>query len=460
MSREQGQQLIPGDLTQRTLTSRIAGLVLDRRPRPGWRVGFVVSGLLTLVLLGGLAHLFTTGVGIFGINIPVAWGMPIVNTIWWIGIAHAGTLISAVLLLTRQPWRASINRLAEAMAMFAIVCAGIYPLIHLGRPWLAYYLLPYPDSLGLWPQWRSPLVWDFFAIATYLIFTTCFLYLSLLPDFATLRDRALGRGRQLFYGVLALGWRNSARHWARYEKANQVLAVVAAPIVVSVTGIISLDLAISIVPGFHFTIFPPYFVAGALFSGFATVSMLAIIMRSVFGLRDLITRRHLDYLGRMMLLFALVVGYAYSQEMFTAWYTGDEYYRYLMIDRWTGPYAPIWWGMIFCNVVLVQLLWFRNVRRSPLWLFVLALTSNLGMWLERFQIVFTSTHAEFMPSTWDTIWPTGWDWLLYAGTLGLFTFLMFVFVRLAPVVSMHDMRTAMRERSQPESTDHERARHE
>ncbi|MFW5825211.1 MAG: NrfD/PsrC family molybdoenzyme membrane anchor subunit, partial [Marinobacter sp.] len=299
---------------------------------------------------------------------------------------------------------------------------------------------PYPDTLDLWPQWRSPLVWDFFAIGTYLIFTMSFLFLSLLPDFATLRDRARSRATQLFYGVLALGWRNSANHWARYERANQVMAVIAAPVVVSVTGIISLDLAVSVVPGFHFTIFPPYFVAGALFSGFATVALLAVIMRSLFGLRELITRRHLDYLGRMMLLFALVVGYAYTQEMFTAWYSGDEYYRMVSVDRWTGPYAPAWWGMIVCNVVLVQALWFRRVRRSPPALFVLAITSNVGMWLERFQIVFTSTHADFMPSAWDTVWPTGWDWLIYAGTLGLFTLMLLVFVRLAPVVSMHDMR--------------------
>lgn len=445
MARSGADSLLPEDIDHRGVTGRISGLVLSRRAGAAWWLGILATGCLTLALLAGMVYLFNVGVGIFGINVPVAWGVPIVNTIWWIGIAHAGTLISAALLLTRQPWRASINRLAEAMAMFAIICAGLYPLIHLGRPWLAYYLLPYPDTLGLWPQWRSPLVWDFFAIATYLVFTFCFLYLSLLPDFASLRDRAVSRGRQVFYGILALGWRNSARHWQRYERANQVMAVVAGPIVVSVTGIISLDLAVSIVPGFHFTIFPPYFVAGALFSGFATVAMLAVLVRSLLGLGDLITRRHLDYLGRMMLLFGLVVAYAYSQEIFTAWYTGDEYYRYLYIDRWTGPYAPAWWGMFVCNVVLVQLLWWRRVRRSPLALFALALTSNLGMWLERFQIVFTSTHADFMPSAWDTVWPTAWDWLLYAGTLGLFALLLLVFVRLAPVVSMHDMRVRVHE---------------
>lgn len=448
MAREPEPPLMPVGLTHGAVTEWISGLVLEQRAPGAWKVAFVISASLALMFFAVLEVVFTTGVGLFGINIPVAWGFPIVNTIWWIGIAHAGTLISAALLLTRQRWRASINRLAEAMAMFAIICAGIYPIIHLGRPWLAYYLLPYPDTLDLWPQWRSPLVWDFFAIATYLIFTMSFLYLSLLPDFATLRDRAKARFAQVFYGVLALGWRNSAIHWARYERANMVMAAVAAPIVVSVTGIISLDLAVSIIPGFHFTIFPPYFVAGALFSGFSTVALLAVVMRSMFGLKELITRRHLDYLGRMMLLFALVVDYAYTQEMFTAWYSGESFYRTVILDRWTGPYAPIWWSMIVCNVVLVQLLWFRRIRRSPLAILGLAITSNIGMWLERFQIVFTSTHADFMPSAWDVAWPTAWDWLVYGGSLGLFTVLMLIFVRLAPLVSMHDMRASIHEEDQ------------
>ncbi|MEH6564329.1 MAG: NrfD/PsrC family molybdoenzyme membrane anchor subunit [Halopseudomonas sp.] len=444
------QPLIPPDLTHADISRRISDLVLNQPSPRAWKLALVISGLLTLMLLAGLGAVFSAGVGLFGINIPVAWGMPIVNTIWWIGIAHAGTLISAVLLLTRQPWRASINRLAEAMAMVAIICAGIYPFLHLGRPWLAYYLLPYPDSMDLWPQWRSPLVWDFFAIAGYLVFTFCFLYLSLLPDFATLRDRARTRAVQLIYAVLALGWRSSAIHWARYERANRIMAALAAPIVFSVTGILSLDLAVSIVPGFHFTIFPPYFVAGALFSGFATVAMLAVSMRSLFGLQDLITRTHLDYLGRMMLVFALVVDYAYLQEMFTAWYSADEFYRAVYLDRWSGPYAPVWWGMILCNVMAAQLLWFSSVRRLPWALFSLGVIGNLGMWLERFQIVYTSTHADFMPSAWDSIWPTTWDWAIYAGTLGLFTLVLLIFVRIAPLVSMHDMRKQIHRRRQHE----------
>lgn len=444
-----GEPLVPPGLTYASLTGRIAAQVLYQRTPISWWIAFIVSGLFALTGIVLVSFVFAIGVGLFGINIPVAWGLPIVNTIWWIGIAHAGTLISGMLLLTRQQWRDSINRLAEAMAMFAIMMAGAYPLIHLGRPWFFYYLLPYPNTMELWPQWRSPLVWDFFAIATYLIYTTLFLYISLLPDLATLRDRARRRGWQVFYGLLALGWRNSAVHWARYERAVLVLAAVSAPIVLSVTGIISLDLAVTIVPGYHFTIFPPYFVAGALYSGFATVAILAIVFRSMFKLHDLITLRHLDYIGRLMLVFVLVVDYAYSQEMFMAWYSGTEYYYRVYIDRWTGPYAPVWWAMFALNVVLAQLLWFRRVRRSPLLLLLLAIAADIGMFLERFQIVFTSTHADYMPSAWGTIWPTIWDWMIFLGTLSLFTLLLLVLIRLTPLISLHDMRHLMHKRSRP-----------
>jgi len=434
------EPLLPATLTHGGLTDWISGLILDRPAPRSWFVGFGLCALLTLIFFSTLTYLFSVGVGIFGLNIPVAWGLPIVNTIWWIGIAHAGTLISAVLLLTRQDWRASINRFAEAMSMFAIVCAGMYPLIHLGRPWFFYYILPYPNTMDLWPQWRSPLVWDFFAITMYLLFTMSFMYLSLLPDLATLRDRAKSTFGRVSYAVLALGWRGDAVHWARYQKATLILAGCAAPIVAAVTGIVSLDLAVSIVPGFHFTIFPPYFVAGALFSGFATVALLAVVLRWMFSLHDIVTPTHLDYLGRMILVFAMIVDYAYTQEMFTAWYSGEDFYRYVYVDRMTGPYAPVWWSMIFCNVVLVQLLWFRGVRRNPLAIALLAVVVDIGMWLERFQIVFTSTHADYMPSNWNVIWPTFWDWTVYLGSLGLFGFMMLIFLRLMPLISLHDMR--------------------
>lgn len=449
LSELERDQLVPDGLTHRGITQRIAAIVL-RQPAPlAWLIGVSICGGLTLIYVVSLWYLFSVGVGIFGINIPVAWGLPIAMTIWWIGIAHAGTLISAVLLLTRQPWRASINRFAEGMAMFAIVCAGMYPLIHLGRPWLFFYVMPYPNTMNLWPQWRSPLVWDFFAILMYLLFTMTFLYMSLLPDMATMRDQAKSRAVKVFYGLLALGWRGSATHWARYEKATLILAGCAAPIVCFVTGTISMDLAVTIVPGYHFAIFPPYFVCGALLSGFATVGLLAVILRWMFSLKDIVTRVHLDYIGRIMLVFGMIVDYAYTQEMFMAWYSGEPFYRYVYIDRiWAGPYAPAWWGMILCNVVLMQLLWFKRVRRSPVAMLFMTIVVNTGMWLERFQIVFTSTHADYMPSQWSTVWPTTWDWLVYAGSLGVFGFLMLLFVRVMPLISLHDMRALLAQRKQ------------
>ncbi len=429
-----------------SISDHLSALVLTRRSPLGWWLWLAIASALAMVFFATITYLFWAGVGIFGLNIPVGWAFPIVNTIWWIGIAHAGTLISAVLLLTRQPWRAPINRLAEAMAMFAIVQAGLFPILHLGRPWFFYYLLPYPNLEDLWPQWKSPLVWDFFAIATYLIFTLSFIYASLLPDLATLRDRAQGRFGQICYGILALGWTGSASQWYRYEQVYQVLAAVAAPIVVTVTGIISLDLSVSIVPGYHFTIFPPYFVCGALFSGFATVIILAVSLRSLYGLHDLITPTHIDYLARIMLAFGLIVDYAYLMEMFSAWYSGTPYYRYVYIDRWTGPYAPFWWSMIVCNVVLLQLVWFRRVRRTPWAMLLLGIVVDLGMWLERYQIVLTSTHADYMPPNWGKVWPTLADYGVQFGSIGFFFMLLLLFVRVLPMLSIRDMRELIHER--------------
>jgi molybdopterin-containing oxidoreductase family membrane subunit len=430
----------------REMNDRLAALVLERQRSLPWLVAVLCSGLLTLGFLAALVAVLAYGVGLFGVNIPVAWAFPIVNTIWWIGIAHAGTLISAVLLLTRQPWRAPVNRFAEAMAMFAVVLAGIFPLIHLGRPWFFYYLAPYPDTMKLWPQWRSPLVWDFFAISTYLLYTMTFLYTSLLPDLATLRDKAKSGAGKLFYGLLAFGWRNSAVHWHRYEQTTLVLAALAAPIVASVTGTISLDLSVSIVPGYHFTIFPPYFVAGALYSGFATVIIIAVIVRGLFRVSDIVTADHIEKLARLMLAFGLVVDYAYIMEMFTAWYSGADYYQYVYIDRWTGPYAPFWYSMIFCNVFVLQLLWFRGVRRRPMLMLVLGVVGDLGMWLERYQIVLTSTHADYVPSSWDTVWPTMTDYAVQFGSIGTFFFLLLLFIRFMPPIAIRDMREMVHDR--------------
>ena len=423
-----------------SITDKISDIVLTR---PVHWVGawlFVVSLLLTLFFFGASAWLFTRGVGIWGVDIPVAWGFAIGNFVWWIGIGHAGTFISAFLLLLRQKWRNSINRFAEAMTLFAAGIAGLWPILHLGRPWFFYWLMPYPNVMELWPQWRSPLVWDIFAISTYLIVSLLFWYVGLLPDLATLRDRAHSRARQIVYGLLALGWRGEARHWARFETAYLLLAGLAAPLVISVHTIVSLDFAIGNTPGYHSTIFPPYFVAGALFSGFAMVLTLAIPMRHFFGLEDFITLDHFDHAAKVMLATGLIVAYGYFMEVFTAFYSGDRYEIYMTTNRMAGPYAPIYWALLVCNVLAAQLLWFRRARRAPWLLFALSLVVNLGMWMERFMIVVTSLHRDFLPSAWGMFYPTGWDWGMLAGSIGFFLLLFLLFVRFLPAISIFEMR--------------------
>jgi molybdopterin-containing oxidoreductase family membrane subunit len=432
--------LLPPELDLTELSERITGLIVKEKTPRSMLVAMVFFGFLTIIYLFSISYVFKTGVGLFGLNIPVAWEFPIASTIWWIGIAHAGTLISGVLLLTRQNWRPSINRFAEAMAMFAIIFAGAYPLIHLGRPWLFYYLIPYPNTQGLWPNWKSPLIWDFFAIASYLVYTSIFLYLSILPDMATMRDRAKHRLSRIFYAVMAIGWRNSARHWARYDRANMIMAAISAPIVVAVTGTISLDLAVTIVPGYHFTIFPAYFVSGALYSGFATVVLIAVPFRSLFGLQDLITPRHIDYIAKVMLAFVLIVDYSYMCEIFTAFYSGAGYYYGVYHNRWFGYYAPVYWTTYFLNIVVPQAMWFKRVRRSIPTMFGIAVIADLGMWLERYFIVVTSTNRDYMPSAWLPKLPTGWDFAVLLGSIGGFCLLLLIFTRVVPIISIHDMR--------------------
>ncbi|HEV6968270.1 NrfD/PsrC family molybdoenzyme membrane anchor subunit [Roseateles sp.] len=428
-----------------SISDKIADLVLMRPVGLPWLIGFAVTLGGTLVLLGATAYLFMTGVGLWGINVPVAWGFAIANCVWWIGIGHAGTFISAVLLLLRQRWRTSINRFAEAMTLFAASMAGLFPVLHLGRPWFFYWLAPYPDKMNLWPQWRSPLVWDFFAIATYLIVSLLFWYLGLIPDLATLRDRAASRFKRLAYGLFALGWRGEARHWARHESAYLLLAGLATPLVVSVHSVVSLDFAIGNTPGYHSTIFPPYFVAGALFSGFAMVLTLAIPLRRAFGLHDFITDVHLDHAGKVMLATGALVAYGYATEVFTAFYSGDIYEIAMTQDRWTGAYAPVYWSMLVCNVVLPQLLWSRRMRRNALGLFLLSLVVNLGMWMERVMIVVQSTHRDFLPSSWGLFVPTLWDWAFLIGSICCFVWLFLVFIRLLPAISISEMRQLVRE---------------
>jgi len=432
----------PG-LTFASITDKISSIVLTRPTGAGWLLGFALSSALFMLFVLAVAYLLVAGVGIWGINVPVAWGFAIINFVWWIGIGHAGTLISAILLLVRQPWRTSINRFAEAMTLFAVTCAGIFPLLHLGRPWLFYWLFPYPNTMGIQPQFRSPLVWDVFAVLTYFTISLLFWFIGLIPDMATLRDRSQSRAGRVIYGILAMGWRGSAVHWHHYETAYLLLAGLATPLVVSVHTIVSFDFAISVLPGWHSTIFPPYFVAGAIFSGFAMVLTLAIPLRAVYGLHDFVTMRHLENMAKVLLATGLIVAYAYIMELFIAWYSGNEFEQYTMTNRLLGPYAPFYWGTVVCNILAPQLLWSRRIRTNVVALFVIAVVVNIGMWLERFVIVVTSLHRDFLPSSWGMYLPTVWDWATFAGTLGLFFMLFFLFIRVLPMISIAEMRAML-----------------
>ncbi|HEY3322332.1 MAG TPA: NrfD/PsrC family molybdoenzyme membrane anchor subunit [Planctomycetota bacterium] len=431
--------------TSATVTDKISAVVLTPQIRKRWLVGLLLGFSLVMLLLLAMSVVFIYGVGVWGINIPVAWAFAITNFVWWIGIGHAGTLISAILLLLRQEWRTSINRFAEAMTLFAVTCAGIFPLIHMGRPQYFYWMLPYPTTMGLWPQFRSPLVWDFFAVSSYATVSLLFWYVGLVPDLATFRDKAKNRFLRVVYGLAALGWRGSAVHWQRYQVAYLLLAGLATPLVVSVHSVVSLDFAAANMPGWHSTIFPPYFVGGAIFSGFAMVLTLAIPLRRYYGLEDFITLRHLENMGKMLLAMGMLVSYGYLMEIFMGWYGTNHFEQYTIYNRITGPYAPAFWALITCNVLTPQLLWFQRLRRSPLCLFILAFVINVGMWLERFIIVATSLARSHLPSSWGTYVPTRWDWALFAGTIGLFSFLFLLFIRVLPMISIFEMRELVTE---------------
>jgi Ni/Fe-hydrogenase subunit HybB-like protein len=431
--------LLLGDHTNASVTDEVASIVLTRfPPRLWWAFGAAFA--LFMLLCVAVSYLLAVGVGIWGVNEPVAWGFAIVNFVWWIGIGHAGTLISAVLLIMRQPWRTSINRFAEAMTLFAVACAGLFPLLHLGRPYVFYWLLPYPDTMGLWPQWRSPLVWDAFAVMTYFTVSLVFWYLGLLPDLATMRDRAGNRRVRQLFGLMSLGWLGSARHYQRYEMAYLLLGGLATPLVVSVHSIVSMDFAVAQLPGWHSTIFPPYFVAGAVYSGFAMVFTLVLPVRAIFKLHDLITERHLELMTYVMLSSGAFVAYGYLMEGFDGWLAGKSFERFAIYNRLFGPYWLATWSMLACNVFLPQLLWLRAVRRTLPLLFGLCLVINIGMWLERYVIVITSLHRDFLPSSWGMYTPTRWDFATFLGTIGLFVSLMFLFVRSLPAISMSETR--------------------
>jgi molybdopterin-containing oxidoreductase family membrane subunit len=427
-----------------TVTETVAQIPLSKRTPLGWVVGFLIGFALLNGLMVALAWLVVEGVGIWGTNVPVAWAFPIVNFVWWIGIGHAGTLISAILLLFKQQWRMSISRFAEAMTIFAVLCAAIFPVFHTGRPWLAaYWLFPYPNAMGLWPQFRSPLIWDVFAVSTYATVSVVFWYVGLIPDLATMRDRAVSRSKKVIFGFFCLGWRGASRHWHRYEVASLILAGLSTPLVLSVHTVVSFDFAVSVMPGWHTTIFPPYFVAGAIYSGFAMVLTLAIPIRAGYHLEDLITMRHIDNMAKVMLATGLIVGYGYTMEAFFAWYSANPHERFMMFNRMLGPYGWSYWLLLAINVGLVQLLWFKSVRHNTKLLFLLSLIINLGMWLERFVIVVTSLARDFVPSSWGMYYPTFWDYLTYVGTIGLFLTFFFLFIRFVPMISMFEVRTLL-----------------
>ncbi len=437
----------PG-LTYRSITEKISDVVLSGHIPTSWFVALAIGLMGIGSLTISAVVLLVVGTGIWGVTIPTGWGFAIINFVWWIGIGHAGTLISAVLHLLNQQWRTSINRFAEAMTLVAVLCAGMFPLLHTGRPWLAaYWLFPYPNTMGVWPQFRSPLIWDVFAVSTYLTVSLLFWYVGLVPDLAAMRDRAKSKIGQTIYGMLAMGWRGSALHWQRYEIAYLLLAGISTPLVVSVHSIVSFDFAVSIIPGWHTTIFPPYFVAGAVYAGFAMVFTLGIPLRSVYKLEDFITMRHIDNMAKVMLATGLFVAYGYALEAFISLvYAANDHESFMMTNRMFGPYGWSYWTLVLTNILIPQLLWFRRIRQSVGMLFLISMSINVGMWLERFVIVVTSLHRDFLPSSWGMYYPTIWDLGLFIGTLGFFLTLMLLFVRGLPAISIAEMRLLLFEK--------------
>ncbi|MEX0662303.1 MAG: NrfD/PsrC family molybdoenzyme membrane anchor subunit [Balneolaceae bacterium] len=421
----------------------ITALVTDINIRPTpklWYVAFGFANMLLLLLLSSIAYLIWEGTGIWGLNQPVGWGWAIINFVWWVGIGHAGTLISAILFLFRQDWRTAINRFAEAMTIFAVMCAGIFPAIHVGRIWVIYWVFPIPNSMSVWPNFNSPLLWDVFAVSTYFTVSLLFWYVGLVPDFATLRDRVKSKFGKIIYGIGALGWRGSNRHWWNYEKAYMILAGLATPLVLSVHTIVSFDFAVSIIPGWHTTIFPPYFVAGAVFSGFAMVLTLMIVCRKIYGLEDIMTVDHIEKMNLIILVTGSMVGFAYLMEFFIAWYSQVEYEKAIFILRAAGPYAWAYWIMITCNVLSPQFFWSKKLRRNVTFTFIISIVVNIGMWFERFVITVTSLSTDYLPSSWGYYSPTMWDVLTYIGTFGLFFTFFLLFLRFLPMVAVAELK--------------------
>ena len=431
--------------TNTSLTDKLTSIVFTKHTPKAWFAFMGVGFMLVMGLLLALTYLLLKGIGIWGNNIPVGWAFDIINFVWWIGIGHAGTLISAILLLFRQDWRMSISRSAEAMTIFAVICAAMFPIFHTGRPWLAiYWLLPYPNTMTLWPNFRSPLIWDVFAVSTYAIVSIVFWFTGLIPDLATFRDRATHPALKRIYGMLALGWRGSAKHWYRYENASLLLAGLSAPLVLSVHTVVSFDFAVAVLPGWHATIFPPYFVAGAVYAGFAMVLTLLIPLRIMYGLQNIITMHHIENMAKVMLVTGMIVVYGYACEAFFGWYSGNGYERFMLINRtWKGPMAWTYWMLLVCNFIVPQLMWSKRFRRNIPVVFLVCMFVNVGMWLERFVIIVTSLHRDFIPSSWQMYYPTRWDFLTFFGTVGLFLTLMFLFVRVMPMISIFEVKTLL-----------------
>jgi Ni/Fe-hydrogenase subunit HybB-like protein len=446
--------------TYRTINDRVSDIVLTRRIKIGWVFGFMISFAVLNIFMVAATYLIYMGPGIWGINQPIGWGFAIINFVWWIGIGHAGTLISAILLLLKQDWRNSINRFAEAMTLFAVACAGLFPVLHTGRPWLAYWLAPYPNTYAVWPQFRSPLVWDFFAVSTYGTVSLLFWYVGLIPDLASLRDRAGNIWFKRLYGILSMGWRGSARHWNRYDMAYLLLAGMSTPLVLSVHSIVSYDFAVGNVPGWHSTIFPPYFVAGAVYAGFAMVLTIAIPFRKYYHLEDYITMKHIDMMAKVMLATGLIVGYGYLMEVFFGWYSANTTERFMTWNRMFGPYWWSYWSLILFNVAIPQTMWFKKLRYNLGLVFIVCMSVSVGMWLERFVIVVTSLHRDFLPSSWGMYYPTIWDWAIYIGTIGLFFTLIFLFIRVLPAINMFEMKHLLRHKEhEAHELEHRQAAH-
>ncbi|MBX7165852.1 MAG: polysulfide reductase NrfD [Pirellulales bacterium] len=435
--------LVLGDQNLGSITETVCEIVERPRPPAIWYVLLTISGLLVLNLGAMVTYLIVTGVGVWGNTNPVGWAWDITNFVFWIGIGHAGTLISAILFLFRQGWRTSINRAAEAMTLFAVMCAGLYPGIHVGRVWVVYWMFPIPNQMQMWPQFRSPLMWDIFAISTYLTVSLLFWYTGLVPDLATLRDRSTSPIARRVFGFFALGWRGSARQWHRYERAYLLLAALSTPLVLSVHSVVSFDFATSQLPGWHTTIFPPYFVAGAIFGGFAMVVLLLVPVRSIFHLKHLITLRHLENMNKIIMATGMMVGYAYATEFFIAWYSGNTYELFTFFNRALGPYAWAYWAMIFCNVVSPQIFWFAWARRSIPVMYVVSILVTIGMWFERFVIIVSSLSRDFLPAAWYYYRPTYVDICTFAGTCGLFVFMFLLFCRFLPVIAIAEVKQVL-----------------